>query len=68
MKQTNSKIMYQVYNNPKYAGKHIVAVGGKIYVAQTGEEAIKIFAEQIKKHPNETPLTTYVPRAGSLIL
>lgn len=68
MKQSNNQIMHNVYGNPKYAGKHIVAIGGKIFVANTGEEATKIFAEQTKKYPKETPLSTYVPSADSLIL
>lgn len=60
--------MHEIYSNPKYAGKHVVAIGGKIFVAKTGDEAAKIFAQQAKKYPKEIPVGTYVPNTETLIL
>ncbi len=71
MKKQNlstKQIIHQIYNDPKYAGKHVVAIDGNIFVAKTGDEAAKIFAEQTKKHPGATPMGTYVSDAEALIL
>ena len=51
-----------------YVGKHTIEIAGKIFTARTGDEAARIFDEQTKKHPNETPTVTYVPSENTLIL
>lgn len=63
-----SNLISLLFSDPKYFGKHVIVVGGKIYVASTGDQAAKIFEEQSKKHPGETPLATYVPENNALIL
>lgn len=65
---TNKQLVHKIYSDPKYAGKHVVAIGGVIYAAKTGDEAAKIFAEQVKKHPGAMPMGTFIPEADTLIL
>ena len=56
------------FSSPKYKGKHLVIVKGKVFTAKTGQEASKIFKEVIKKYPQEKPTITYVPKEDALIL
>ena len=67
-KLSTKQIVHKIYTDPKYSGKHIVAIAGKIFTADTGSEAVRIFAREVKKYPNETPLGTYIPKADTLIL
>lgn len=64
----DSDVVSLLFSDPKYFGKHVVVMGGKIFVASTGDQAAKIFEEQTKKHPGETPLATYIPENNALIL
>ena len=64
----NKKLLLSALSSPKYRGKHIVIVKDKIFSAQTGQAATKIFKEVVKKYPKEKPTITYVPKDGSLIL
>ncbi len=66
-KLSTKQIVHKIYTDPKYAGKHIVAIAGKIFAADTGDRAADIFEEQVKKHPKETPLATYIPDADTMI-
>lgn len=65
---TNKVTMMSVFKNPKYRGKHIVLVDGKVYSAKTGEGASKILLNVRKKYPNIVPEIAYLPKATSLIL
>lgn len=67
-KLSEQKIITSIMSNPKYQGKHIVAIAGKVFTAITGDKAAKIFDEQTKKYPGEIPITTYIPKADTLIL
>lgn len=60
--------MQEVITNPRYKGKHIVVVAGKVFTAKTGEKASKILEEARRKYPKETPAITYLPDADTLIL
>lgn len=62
------QFLQTILNNPKYQGKHIVVIDGKIFTAETGDQAAKVFAEQTKKYPKEIPMTTYIPSTEALIL
>ena len=62
------KLINLVYSNSKYFGKHVILLGGKIYAAKTGSGASKMLEKLMKKHPAETPIITYVPKADALIL
>lgn len=60
--------MVQIMGNPKYRGKHIVVVAGKVFVATTGKEANSMIDRLEKKYPAEIPVMTYIPKADTLIL
>lgn len=67
--QKSKKIsMPEVFKNPRYRGKHVILIAGKIFTANTGEGAAKILADIRKKYPNDTPEVAYLPSAHSLIL
>jgi hypothetical protein len=67
-KLSTKQIVHKIYTDPKYSGKHVLAIAGKIFAMNTGNEAAKVFARETKKYPNETPLGTYIPKADTLIL
>lgn len=66
--KTEGQLISAVYKNPKYSGKHVVIIGGKVYKANTGPGASQLLEKLIKKHPKETPLVSYVPDKEALIL
>jgi len=66
---TKKKVtMEKVLGDPRFRGKHVIVVGGKVFTAKTGEKASKILAEVRRKYPKETPAVTYIPDADALIL
>lgn len=67
-KINSQKTMSQVFQNPKYRGKHVVLLAGKIYTAKTGDGVEEILKKLEEKYPNETPEVAYLPKARSLIL
>ena len=56
------------YTDPKYFGKHVITIDGEIFVATTGEEAVRLLNELKQKHPHKKPTLAYVPREETLIL
>jgi len=60
--------MMDVFGNPRYRGKHVILVGGKIFTAKTGEGASKILESARRKYPKSTPEIVYLPKAMSLTL
>lgn len=68
MKQSSRTSMTEIMGNPKYRGKHLVVVAGKVFVAKTGREANSIIDRLEKKYPDEIPAMTYIPKADTLIL
>ena len=67
-KRVKKVSMSDVFNNPRYRGKHVVLAAGKIYSAKTGEGAAKILRKVRQKFPKVTPEVAYLPKAHSLIL
>ena len=61
-------LISQAYRDPKYQGKHIIIIDGKIYAAKTGKESARQLEELLKKYPKETPSITYIPKVDTLIL
>lgn len=55
-------------SNPRYKGRHLVIVKNKVFSAQTGQQAAKLFKEVTTKYPQEKPTITYVPKEETLIL
>ena len=58
----------KVLENPKFQGKHIIMIAGRIFSARSGKEAIKIFNRVTAQYPHAKPTVTYIPKAESLIL
>lgn len=59
-KAKDVKTMKDVFSNPRYRGKHIILVGGKLYTAKSGEGASKILDRVREKYPEETPEVAYL--------
>lgn len=60
--------MPEVFKNPRYQGKHIILVKGKLFTAKTGQGAARILKKIRLKYPKSTPEIAYLPKAHSLIL
>lgn len=53
--------MKEVFSNPRFRGKHVILVAGKVFTAETGQGAAKILEKVLKKYPKETPEVAYLP-------
>lgn len=60
--------MMDIFKNPRYRGKHIILVAGKIYTAKTGKGAAAILRKLDRTDPNLVPEVAYIPKAKHLIL
>lgn len=68
MKKEKNITMLHVMNDPRYRGKHVIVVAGKVYATKTGNQANKLLDSLEKKYPKETPAFTYIPKTDTLIL
>lgn len=70
MKKTKNgrQLLQSVYVNPRYRGKHLILVGGEIFVARSAADAPRLFERVARAHPKATPTLVYIPRADTLIL
>lgn len=66
--KTASSLMHKAYRDPKYSGKHVFAIAGKLYATKTGRASSNLLDKLLKKYPEETPLITYIPTEDTLIL
>ncbi len=60
--------MMDIFQNPRYRGKHVILAVGKVYTAKTGEGAAEILRKLREQQPNVIPEIAYLPKAHSLIL
>ena len=60
--------MSQVYNDPRYRGKHIIIANDNIHTAKTGRRASQIIDKIHKDSPEITLHITYIPEADTLVL
>lgn len=67
-KQSAKHTMINIMSDPRYRGKHVIVVAGKVFTASTGDGASKILEKIRHKYPKETPAITYIPDADALIL
>lgn len=67
-KKSPTLTMVSVLSNPRYRGKHVVVVKGKVYTAGSGKEANRIVDKLEKLYPTEVPALTYIPKGDALIL
>jgi len=67
--QTVTKnLISRIYKEPKYKGKHIIIIGGKIYATKSGRANSELLERLLKKYPKKIPTITYIPAEESLIL
>jgi hypothetical protein len=62
----SDQLLSEVYKNPKYSGKHVIIIGGKVHATKTGAASSALLEKLLRKHPREVPKITYVPREESL--
>jgi hypothetical protein len=67
-RKNHKEEMLKIMSNPRYRGKHVIAVAGRVFTAKTGAGASKIFAKVRKQYPDKIPAITYIPDADSLIV
>jgi len=67
-KFNQQSLVAQAYHNPKYEGKHIIVIGGKIYATKTGMAQVELLDKLMKKYPKEKPSIAYIPDSETLIL
>ncbi|MEK7517613.1 MAG: DUF5678 domain-containing protein [Patescibacteria group bacterium] len=67
-KIASQNLITQAYHNPKYEGKHIIVIGGKVHATKTGMAQVKLLERLIRKYPQEKPSIAYIPDAETLIL
>lgn len=60
--------MINIMSDPRYKGKHVIVVGGRVFTAKTGNEANRLLDRLEKQHPDEVPAITYIPKEDTLIL
>lgn len=62
-----AKLLRRVAANPRYRGKHLVVVGGKVFVARSAAEAPRLFDRVTRTHRRATPTLVYISKADALI-
>jgi len=60
--------MRDVFKNPRYRGKHVILVEGKVYTAKTGVEVARLWKKVEKEHPRSLPEYTFLPKGILTVL
>lgn len=68
VKKKTAILLSHAYRDPKYQGKHIIIIGGKIHATKTGMAQVTLLEKLMKKYPKEKPSIAYIPEANTLIL
>ena len=63
-----AKLLQRVAANPRYRGKHLVVIEGKVFVARSAADAPRLFDRLTKTYRRATPTLIYIPKAGALVL
>lgn len=63
-----NSILLKLLSRPANRGKHLICVGGKVFTARTGTQALKILERVHQKYPKEKVTLAYAPKADTLIL
>lgn len=66
-KKTTDQLLSEAFKNPKYSGRHIIIIGGKIHAKKTGSAKSQLLEKLIKKYPQETPLIAYIPKGDTWV-
>ena len=62
-----ASLLRRLTANPRYRGKHVIVVAGKMFVARSAAEAPRLFDRVMRTHRRAIPTLLYVPRADALI-
>lgn len=65
---TTTRFLRRLAANPRYRGKHLIVVEGKVFVARSAAEAPRLFNRVTRRHRDVTPTLLYIPKADALIL
>jgi len=63
-----TKLLRRLTANPRYRGKHLIVVKGKVFVARSASDAPRLFDRVTRAHRRTTPALLYIPKADALIL
>ena len=56
----------KLLSNPAYRGRHLIVVGGKVFTATNGKQALKILEKIHEEYPRQKISLAYVPKADTL--
>ena len=65
---STTSLIAKVYANPRYRGKRVVIIHGKVFPATRGASGIGQLKRLLRRYPADTPTIVYVPKADTLIL
>jgi hypothetical protein len=66
-RKARDQLMSEVSKDPKYSGKHVIIIGGKIHATNTGVASSELLEKLLNKYPKEVPEIAYIPREEVLI-
>lgn len=66
--KSHANLIARVYANPRYRGKWLVVIHGKVFRHPGGTAGVRKLGSLLKRYPSETPTIVYVPKAETLIL
>jgi len=67
-RQNGARLLQRLAANPRYRGKHVIVIEGRVFVARSAAEAPRLFDRVTRAHRQATPTLLYVPKADALIL
>lgn len=68
MNKNRPTSMTEIFHDPKFRGKHVILVAGKVYTAVRGKTVEKILEKLEKKYPKQTPEYAYIPKGKTAIV
>lgn len=66
--QSVDRLIAKVYASPRYRGKRVIVIHGKVFPAEGGLKGFRQLKSLLSRYPEETPTIVYVPKADALIL
>jgi len=68
MTSRKENLIAKVYANPRYRGKRVIIIHGKVFPNPGGILGFHKLGALLKRYHGETPTIVYVPKAEALIL